>query len=748
MNKLLLTMLAGAALTGSAAGPGLSVADRMELARPALEASSGFAARARAKAPAKASKIFALVQLAPGHSADELRAEGVTVAYERGNFALCSMAPDEAERVAALDCVARFELSKNRTAHLDRARAATGVDRVHAGEGLDQPYTGRGVVVGVVDEGIQPLHANFRNADGSSRIKVLSHIYASTAADGYSTTYYGTDVASAQPWDNFTSDTYQTFHGTHTLGILTGSHSGKVSTSATTEADNPYKGVAPGADIAASCGELTDMFIALGVANIASYADYAKSPAVISLSVGSNTGSHSPNTMMGSFLDMIAADYPVVISAGNEGDIPLACRKTLTATDKELKTFILPNYDPEPGTRYGKVYIYSSENFTIKPVIYNRSRGKIAYEMEAPTEAGAINDYSSTGEGGTTHPVFDKAFVYSFVQVGVDTETYTGEHLAVIAYGTMDNPTSNADANYILGFVVEGKEGQRVEAYCDGLYTALDDYDQPGWDNGTTDGSINDMACGRNTICVGSFNTRNTYPLWTGGEASYDGYYDFTYGAVTPYSSWATFDNGTSLPHVCAPGAAIISGLNADYVKALTDADRDLNVVAKHTASDGTVSYWGPSHGTSMATPFVAGGIALWLEANPSLSPAEIKEIIVKTAVADEQVNATAERARWGAGKFDAYAGLQEALRMAAGISDVSSDGGSDALLVRSEDGCHKFFLAGASAMSVQLWSLDGRVAASAAADADEVSIDTSRLAPGVYVARVNESYSKRIIVK
>jgi serine protease AprX len=58
--------------------------------------------------------------------------------------------------------------------------------------------------------------------------------------------------------------------------------------------------------------------------------------------------------------------------------------------------------------------------------------------------------------------------------------------------------------------------------------------------------------------------------------------------------------------------------------------------------------------GTSMATPHVAGIIALMLEANPNLTPAQVKDIIEKTAT-----NMTG-REPWevGAGHINAYAAV------------------------------------------------------------------------------------------
>lgn len=59
-----------------------------------------------------------------------------------------------------------------------------------------------------------------------------------------------------------------------------------------------------------------------------------------------------------------------------------------------------------------------------------------------------------------------------------------------------------------------------------------------------------------------------------------------------------------------------------------------------------------------MAAPVVAGIIALWLEQEPTLTPAQIREVIQLTAINDEFTAVQPER--WGAGKIDALAGMNE----------------------------------------------------------------------------------------
>lgn len=381
MKKLLITCLL-AAVTAGSADARLSLADRMLLRRDAAAAAPQGPQRAAA-ALRHSGRTLAFITLAPGYSADDLTAEGVSVSSVRGDIALVSLPTADVERVADLPCVRTFEISRIRTATMDRARASAGVDRIHSGEQLDQPYTGAGVITAVVDGGLDPNHINFRDADGKSRIGYLGHVYVDASSqDGWTGDQYDADHVPM-----FTTDDATTFHGTHTLGILAGGYRGDLTASIlrnTQAADiktvaNPYYGVAYEADLAAVCGDLYDRLIAEGIDRILDYAYYKKEPCVISLSLGSNTGVHSAQTTMSRFLDLAAKEAIIVVSAGNEGDIPLSLVKTFTETDTEAKTFIMPSY--AQGIRAGQVYMYSDKPFTMQAVIFNRQRGRVTYRM-------------------------------------------------------------------------------------------------------------------------------------------------------------------------------------------------------------------------------------------------------------------------------------------------------------------------------------------------------------------------------
>ena len=105
----------------------------------------------------------------------------------------------------------------------------------------------------------------------------------------------------------------------------------------------------------------------------------------------------------------------------------------------------------------------------------------------------------------------------------------------------------------------------------------------------------------------------------------------------------------------------------SDYYK-----ESSANTVASATL-DGKSYFWGQMTGTSQASPFVAGVIATWLEANPELSPEDIQLILKKTARSDSYTG-TCPNPVYGYGKIDALAGIGEVLSP-SGIDRPTSAG-------------------------------------------------------------------------
>ncbi|WP_288317469.1 S8 family peptidase [Xylanibacter caecicola] len=694
------------------------------------------------------------VKLDDTSSFSRLEEEGATVLRTCGNIGIVSMPTADVERLSSLGYVRTMQLGRSVRPKMDIARTVSGVDAIHTGNDLTQAYTGKGVVTGVVDGGVDPNHINFMRADGTTRVGYLGHLRLNNAQTEMLESRYDEKTVLG-----FTTDDNSTFHGAHTLGIMAGGYRGNVTaaqrnenTVTISETANPYYGVAYDSDIAVSCGTLMDAFIAYGVNDILDYAQKKGEPAVVNLSLGSNVGAHDGKDMIHQYLDAEASmnNAIICVSAGNEGDIPIALNGTFSTDRQEIKTFIRPYVYTD--LRYGQIVIYSNDatEFEVQAVIFNKSRGRVSFRMPVSTNTNGEPKYyvsSADYQQGSTDEVssqFAKAFD-GYVGIGSMTDENNGRYYAMIDYYTVDSD-ENADGNYILGFLVKGKEGQRIDCFCDGAFTAFDNYGYADWDNGSLNGSISDMACAKNVLVVGSYNTRDDYASLDGGLYSYQG--SFPSGKMSSFTSFGTLIDGRNLPHVCAPGATIVSSSNTYYVENAENGVGNGQLQAKVDAG-GRSNYWQQMIGTSMSTPFVAGSLALWLEADPMLTMTDIKDIISKTSLRDADVENTGDPVQWGAGKFDAYAGLKEVIRRKEATYINNPYAAESRLMISAKgSGMFEVFLGGAERLDVVMCDISGRIVAKQTANGDEMTFATGNVAPGVYIINVNGMYSKKITIR
>ena len=658
------------------------------------------------------------------------------------------------ERLSQLGSVRTMQLNRPVSYKMDNARTASGVGAVQAGTGLTQAYTGKGVIAGVVDGGMDPNHVNFLNEDGTSRVGYLGHLRLNSSGSQLLETRYDANTVKG-----FTTDDNTTFHGAHTMGIMAGSYKGDVTMAQTdgsavtiSSGACPYYGVATGSEIAASCGTLVDAAIAYGVDDILEYAYKNNKRSVINLSLGSNVGAHDGSDMIHQYIDAVVKQDNAIIcvSAGNEGDIPIALNGTFSPERTEIKTFIRPYVYSD--VRYGNLVIYSNDatEFEVQAIVYNQSRGRVSLRMPISSSTDgqpmywvSSSDYQQSSEDQISANLAT-AFE-GYVGIGSMIDENNGRYYAMIDYYTIDSD-KNSDGNYILGFIVTGKDGQRIDCFCDGSFTAFDNYGYDDWDNGMFNGTISDMACGHNTLVVGSYNTRDEYAGLDGGIYSYQGM--FSPGRISDFSSYGTLVDGRNLPHTCAPGATIISSSNSYYVENLENQIGNSQLQAKVDAN-GRTNYWQQMIGTSMATPYVTGSIALWLEADPTLTIDDVKDIVAATSVKDEYYTTSGDPVQWGAGKFDAYAGLKEVIRRKQESAIKTTIADDARLMVKAEgDKTYNVFLGGADHMDITLYSMSGTIVMQQSTRGDEATFDASTVTSGVYIMNVNGRYSQRIVIR
>lgn len=664
----------------------------------------------------------------------QLEARGADVSLRIGDYVYCSIPIDSLESAAEITDVRSISLQQKRRLLNDLARSATKVDAVHAGTDLPSQYTGEGVIVGLFDGGFDANHINFYDATQSAtRVdRIWEFTTNETTGNTTSRTYTNSTVS------NFTTDDADVTHGTHVLGIATGAYA---------KGSTDYSGMAPDARIAISCGQGYDEEILQGITNIIDYAEEQGKPCVINVSLGLNIGHHDGTDVFNRSIDQLAERAPICIAAGNEGDLDIVIKKTLSSGDLEMKTFLIPNsYLKSNYPRYqavGDVEILCEDNtaFDVSIGIYNTKTKKLVYTLDAVQNAWKYVAGSDAEYSGATNTTFDTAF---------DSESYFGvakgistDNNRYIAYVSFDLYNNSYSSSYLPAIIVKGTAGKRYEMYGDGSYTSFSTENIAGWDESTADGTINDMACGKNTIIVGGYATRNSSPSYIGQII----------GDVIDYSSWGTLADGRNLPHICTPGQALISSFSKYYVEDSDYYDSYYEPKKVTVTANGRKHYWSHMGGTSMATPVMTGVAALWLQANPNLTPEQIREIAMTTAVTDSYVTSgttAASPVQWGAGKLDALEGLKMALSLAS-VDDILADG-NDNIIITSLDG-NIFDIFGASepSMSISLTSMAGARVMNAVSNGDRYTLNASSVQPGIYVLTVggvHSTISQKVVIR
>ena len=731
--------------------------------------------------------VMAMIEFNGQNALAELEKQGVKVLRVRGNIAIVTLPTADVERISDLKCVRRMELSRPVYQKMDIVRSVTGIDKIHQGINLPQAYTGKGVVTGIVDGGIDPNHINFLKPDGTTRFGYLSKITATTTTkQGYLyQNYYPRAVLDTMqqrddtyPIEEFATDSYTNFHGTHTLGIMAGGYKGNIVAAKSDNQDvsynvtvpNLYYGGATESEIIASCGDLRDQFIAFGVDDIINYSKLSgpkRKPCVINLSLGSNVGAHDSTSIMNRFLALCGKEAIICVAAGNEADQPIALTAKFDKADSTVQTFIRPMMEGEyktPGKTYynlrnGQICAYSNnaDEFELQIVVTNAARdNKVAVRIPVATNTnGQPVTYSSGGDYAITGAVVNSTFAKAFngyISAASIKDPETGRYYVLAQFLTSDNQTTNKDGNYKLGLIIKSKKaGQRVDVYGDAQFVYFDDYDQKDWVKGSRNGSISDMACAANVISVGSYNVRNHWPSLDGYVYGYNKKGqndDFPAGEISRFSSYGTLADGRNLPDICAPGASVVSSVNTYCVTNPSMGYTNAALQAKFEQG-GKTYFWHQSLGTSMATPVVAGAIALWLEANPNLTYKDVVRIIKETAVKDNYVTSTGDPVQWGAGKFDAYAGLKQVLleKNASGIQGVKTEQKELPILNMTGSRSFTVFLANAKQLNVRAYNLSGQLVQSHVAKGNETNIDASSWEKGVYLIQVNGSPAQRIII-
>ena len=622
--------------------------------------------------------------------------------------------------------IVRLTASKRLRPFLQKARQVTGVDRVHAGDNLDTPFTGKGIVIGVIDQSFEFKHMGFLDENGKSRIKMLWDRSKDIEKDIQSKAapVYNVDALTK------THETYDpgSGHGTHVTNIAAGSK----------HADNPFYGVAPKADIVVIPSSFENTEIIEDIRAVKAYASREHKPWVVNLSLGSVIGPHDGSTDYDQAIDRMAQDKGgiVVGAMGNEGDQYFHAFSSFQPGETK-QVFVHYEKDQDGNAKeddithidFWGISEVNAEQFTVTPILAVKSSDEEQLKVKK-FGADFWQKYLDQGE------------VWSEISQKNDREN----HYIGVKMNKLLEDLGSRYTKIILGVEITAKSTNTSDATLHGwIYTEEPNY--AIFVKAKTDSKFESIqpdnfyivgeggASIPSSIAVGSFTTY--VPNKKSKEKE---------GSRSTFSSNGPWLNPNyAKPAVLAPGASIMSALNK-YAPGF-----DKNNAAYSNQFNNKIYHYGYMEGTSMATPFVAGSIALWLEANPELSAADVMDILKESSTKHADMEGEDWTPTYGYGLINVYEGLKLALKKAnknplTAIERVSGSA-SPATFHTTATQWQILFNNPERTATIEVVSLDGRSlyrkVLSAVSQGDEVSIPTDSFAAGIYLLQITTPGAK-----
>lgn len=601
-----------------------------------------------------------------------------------GGIVSAHIPPHAIDAIIGMEDVDFVEAASMLSSKMNTARYASNVVSVQDGTALDVPYNGAGIIVGDVDDALDYGHPDFMDANGISRVQFVQQTVAGSAV----TCSHAQVVADTC---DITDGGQGLVHGTHVTGIMAGSNA-------------TYTGVAPQADIAFVFNNATDAdtggsfatAVIEGVSAIFTQADTADKAAVVNLSLGTSIGAHDGTSLMEQGLDELVASKPgriIVNAAGNEQVIPAG----FSSPQVDYVGGIHAGINVAVGTSVGfRIGIWNGPGaasaFTggtlVDVWLGDGLKDNCSITAFAYTEGRDPQDYTFPGLVNTDNNTFTTVTDVPFAtdtaspvtssdgsvqaQVEVDaTDARNGKPHAMVLLSAASGLGADLATRWFDVVI------RATGAACTGnmwLYydyvpfhdflknvagLTVGDATYVGYTLADGDSQLTTTipATANKVIAVGSFMPPKpegaSTSEWTGNNGTTYNQSDYgvagglgsTTNDLSSFSSLGPTADGRTKPAIVAPGEPIVA---AKATNAFTSAS--ISVGEDHFKSGGT----------SMASPHVAGIVALLLERNNTLTADQVRTALQTGADTSGMTAKSPDAANsYGSGKVNAASVLQ-----------------------------------------------------------------------------------------
>jgi len=555
-------------------------------------------------------------------------------------------------------------------------------------------YTGKGVVMGIIDTGNDIVHPDFKDTLGNTRIY---RIWDQVTGQFWDSTSINNNTCTHNDYDGVD-------HGTHVAGIAAGNGL----------ALNMYAGVAPEATIVAVASDFNAPNWLSTVVDATDYifkvADSLNMPCVINASIGQYFGSHDGTDPASKLIDSIVNYKPgraFVAAAGNAGFFNWHVNQVVDADT----SFTWLKYNSSSSLGFGSVFYEiwaDTVDFNNVDYAFGANLPNGTYEERGRTSFFNIKNrlglFTDTIKNGTNNLAIvqtygelqDDKYLLQVLLNEPDSNSY---NFSILSTG---NGMFDFWSTSLLGTsdIVENNLPTTTQ------YPPIQHYTKP--DSSQT--MVSSFQCNPNLIAVANFVNRKTYLdvdtiLRVISE---------TPGQKGPSSSIGPNRRGVLKPDIGATGDYTMGPNSA----AVITANMNAGPIARERVAYGGMHR--RNGGTSMASPVVAGTVALYLEKCPNATMVEIKNAILNTAKQDT-FTGVVPNPIFGYGKIDAFAVLNNSnFNLSLGTDKNVCDGDSVQL--------------NAGSFNSYLWSMGDTV--------NPIFVDTTKQ---IYVEVTNASGCKAV---
>ena len=499
--------------------------------------------------------------------------------------------------------------------------------------------TGNGVIVGIVDTGVDPRVADFKDTQQKTRIKYAwDQTWSGTPPAPFA---YGFEYTEAMiNAGNIEELRDYDGHGTHIAGVAAGN--GQATGNG--QAAWRYVGVAPRANIISVKAYMLESQIIDAVNYCFLRAATLNKAAVVNLSLSVPKGGHDGSYAFDRSLSALTGPGKVVTAAaGNRGLENSHAKVDLASGANQDISFTIPTYTPSQSqTEYIILEGWhdASASFDVKLI----SPTGITSTTVLP---GVNLGYVVTNDGTI------------LIQNGITTNLKGAKQILVsVAYGTPGTARPKSGTWRVNLKRRTGTTSGTCHMWVSQHFFATTTL--PAFSGVTVDTAytVSSPATGDSIISTGAYTTK---VQWTNNVGSTSRYPNSPpLNRIADFSSRGPRRDGQQRPDLMAPGFGVMSSMSTNSMVSATYQDPD----GKHYIAKGT----------SVANAHTTGSIALLMEQNRYLTPSAARLTLRNRANTDTYTG-TVPNGKWGYGKLDvspdATTGVNDGIALGLSFSNV-----------------------------------------------------------------------------